>query len=343
SETLGPVDWPEGLRNIRNTVEEARNSGLGPPRIISPDGEQADAGPALIVPRNVSGMSMPVQTFGHAPAGDDRHTAPKDIFSDLLTGLKGLVIGTQSHLLNGLTIVVFDEKYITGEFIPLTAGRFLGGEAGSEYSLTVISGEDSSRVFYQSEPAKPVDDAARGDVVEGMFGVRFDEMPGLIATEGAGRPGFARATIVRSTQTLSGDSSGSELASGGVRARLVAGLTPSGAWKAVLKHKSGSLEAAVGGTRRKNLAISFGVLMLVGASMGLLIVSTHRATRLARQQVEFVAGVSHEFRTPLSVICSAGENLADGVIDNAAQVKAYGKMIEIEGKRLTAMMEQVLE
>jgi signal transduction histidine kinase len=59
--------------------------------------------------------------------------------------------------------------------------------------------------------------------------------------------------------------------------------------------------------------------------------------------MEFVSAVSHEFRTPLSVICSAGENLADGVIDSNSQTKKYGELIRNEGRRLSEMVEQVLE
>jgi signal transduction histidine kinase len=59
--------------------------------------------------------------------------------------------------------------------------------------------------------------------------------------------------------------------------------------------------------------------------------------------MEFVAAVSHELRTPLAVIRSAGENLADGVVSDAAQVKRYGALVETEGRRLTAMVERVME
>jgi two-component system phosphate regulon sensor histidine kinase PhoR len=48
-------------------------------------------------------------------------------------------------------------------------------------------------------------------------------------------------------------------------------------------------------------------------------------------------------RTPLAVICSAGENLADGVIEDGQQVKRYGALIESEGRRLAEMVEQALE
>ena len=77
----------------------------------------------------------------------------------------------------------------------------------------------------------------------------------------------------------------------------------------LVQHQSGSLEAAVARARRRNLAISFGVLLLLTVSIALLAATSRRAQRLARQQMEFVAGVSHELRTPVAVIRSAAENL----------------------------------
>jgi signal transduction histidine kinase len=93
----------------------------------------------------------------------------------------------------------------------------------------------------------------------------------------------------------------------------------------------------------RNLLVSFGTLLLLGASMGLVLVTTGRARRLAAQQLEFVAGVSHELRTPLAVIRSAAENLADGVVADPKQVKRYGDVIAGEGRRLTHMVEQIME
>jgi signal transduction histidine kinase len=93
----------------------------------------------------------------------------------------------------------------------------------------------------------------------------------------------------------------------------------------------------------RNLGISFAILLLLGASMALIIITTQRAQRLARLQVEFVAGVSHELRTPLAVISSASENLTDGIVEGKGQVKLYGTLIRNEARRLEGMMEHILE
>ncbi|HMZ79904.1 MAG TPA: HAMP domain-containing sensor histidine kinase, partial [Acidobacteriota bacterium] len=116
-----------------------------------------------------------------------------------------------------------------------------------------------------------------------------------------------------------------------------------GYWRLVMRHQSGSLEQMITQTRRRNLAISFGILVLLGISVAIVLIAARRSQQLARQQMEFVAAVSHELRTPLAVICSAAENLADGVVWNPQRVAQYGTLIRREGRRLTEMVEQVLE
>ena len=116
-----------------------------------------------------------------------------------------------------------------------------------------------------------------------------------------------------------------------------------GAWRLVIKHRHGSLEDAVTHIRRHNLAISLGILALLAMTMGLMMVATQRAQRLARQQIEFVAGVTHELNTPLTAIRSAGQNLAAGVVAEPGQVKRYGDLIESEGRRLSDMVGQALD
>jgi len=109
-----------------------------------------------------------------------------------------------------------------------------------------------------------------------------------------------------------------------------------------LTHHAGSLEIAVQKNRIRNLALSFGILLLLGASMIFLLLSANRAQQLARQQLEFVASVSHELRTPLAVVKSAGENLADGVIQDQEKLRKYGELIKKEVLRLSYMVEKAL-
>ncbi len=115
-----------------------------------------------------------------------------------------------------------------------------------------------------------------------------------------------------------------------------------GPWKVQARHRSGSLETMVERVRLRNLTLSAAVLLVLGVSLALLVASARRAQRLARLEIEFAAGVSHELRTPLAVIRSAGENLADGVVANDAQLRRYGSLIRDEARRLSEMVDQIL-
>jgi signal transduction histidine kinase len=122
----------------------------------------------------------------------------------------------------------------------------------------------------------------------------------------------------------------------------VQSANPALQWQLVAQHPSGSLEAAVWSWRRRNLAISLGLLFVLAASLVLIFSVARRAERFARLQMEFVAGVSHELCTPLAVINSAVENLADGVVDNPGQVQEYVGILRDQGGRLERLLDQVL-
>lgn len=114
-------------------------------------------------------------------------------------------------------------------------------------------------------------------------------------------------------------------------------------WMLQVQHSSGSLDAHIANTLRRNLAIGFGLLLLLAAAVAAILISAQRAKLFAQRQVDFVSSVSHEFRTPLAVIYSAGENLADGVTKEQTQISQYGQLIKGEGRKLTSMVEQILD
>jgi signal transduction histidine kinase len=82
---------------------------------------------------------------------------------------------------------------------------------------------------------------------------------------------------------------------------------------------------------------------LLAVSIIFIFISSQRAKSLAQKQMDFVSSVSHEFRTPLAVIYSAGENLTDGVVIEKEKVSKYGKLVKKEGRKLSGMVEQILE
>ncbi|MGB7207702.1 MAG: HAMP domain-containing sensor histidine kinase [Pyrinomonadaceae bacterium] len=113
-------------------------------------------------------------------------------------------------------------------------------------------------------------------------------------------------------------------------------------WMLNVQHVSGSIDSFIAGERNKSFAIGLGVYFLLVGAIVAIVLSALRSKRFAQQQIDFVSSVSHEFRTPLSVIYSASENLADGVTKDEAQVTRYGNLIKGEGRKLSSMVEQIL-
>ena len=107
--------------------------------------------------------------------------------------------------------------------------------------------------------------------------------------------------------------------------------------------RNGGVAAIVASARRRNIAVSSGVLLILATTFGMLLYLLRRADRLREQQTEFVAAISHELNTPVTALRSAGENLKDGIITDPEKLARYGQTIVKESARLGDMIEQVLE
>ncbi len=231
-----------------------------------------------------------------------------------LRGFRGPVPATERRPMPvfGFTVVELDRQYLADTMLPALAHRFFIHSEGDSYRVAVVESRDTNNVVYQSDPADPVrPDMA--DATQSFFGPRG---PALFFGRRGGPGGGerqVRAFPAGPRETLGPDGPADQ-------------QEDLGRWLVAVRHTSGSLEAAVASVRRRNLGISSGVLLLLSISVGLLAQASRRAHRLARQQMEFVAGVSHELRTPIAVITSAAQNLSHGVVGNADRVKKYGQV-----------------
>jgi signal transduction histidine kinase len=128
------------------------------------------------------------------------------------------------------------------------------------------------------------------------------------------------------------------------RSAVVSGdTTERSPWTLSVQHADGSVGQFISNERNRSLAIGIVIYFLLAGSIIAIVVSSNRARTFAQRQVDFVSSVSHEFRTPLAVIYSAAENLADGVTKDQNQISRYGDLIKSEGKKLSGMVEQILE
>lgn len=242
--------------------------------------------------------------------------------------LPGLVIPfPRSPSEAGFLIVRLDRRFMETELLPMLAHRHFGG---LDSTVAVLDGGAPPRLIYSSDPDLSQDAFRSVDVRQPLFVFRpFADLRGLrhlhIRRSPHRGPGFLALRR-------------------GPQAEVhIAEPGDARHWWLVARHRDGSLETAVARVRRHNLLVSGGILALLAATIGLLVAATQRQQRLARQQIEFVAGVTHELNTPVAAIRSAAQNLADGVVEEPGQVRRYGTLIEREGRRLTAMVGQVLE
>lgn len=84
------------------------------------------------------------------------------------------------------------------------------------------------------------------------------------------------------------------------------------------------------------------VMLLLGGCIGFLIILLYRAETVAELQMELVASVSHELRTSLSGILSAGENIRDGYVESPKDLKFYGSILTSQARRLTEFVDRIL-
>jgi signal transduction histidine kinase len=343
TEAFEPCEWPENLSRLRRTLEDNR--------------AQRDVLKVML--REF--VEKKINSGGGGPGGMMFQLALGQVDEDL----PGLVIPISNHnekeflpipSPQSYRIVALDADIIKQDLIPELARRHFGGGASEEYKIAVTKRGRAEEIIYRSDEGISEAALASGDVNAGLFRIHINEANKFFlrhlpsANGGAAIESRRRIAISVASDIRRRDGEkppalpalpATPIAEDIAQPMLI--HNGEGAWRLVVKHRAGSLEAAVTNARRRNLAISFGILLLLGASVGFIVLSSRRAQRLAAQQMEFVAGVSHELRTPLAVICSAAENLADGVIDNRDQIKRYGGLIRDEGRRLTGMVEQVLE
>jgi signal transduction histidine kinase len=114
-------------------------------------------------------------------------------------------------------------------------------------------------------------------------------------------------------------------------------------WRLYARHRAGSLEALVARVKWRDISASGALLLLILAAAATLMWASRQSQRLAELQLNFVAGVSHELRTPLTVIRTAAFNLRGKLGSRPEQVEKYARLIEDESRRLTALVEQVLQ
>lgn len=124
-----------------------------------------------------------------------------------------------------------------------------------------------------------------------------------------------------------------------IQSRLAAGV-PARNWSIAV-----SVPASAGTTR--DLAETYGPsvlsMLLLLVALGLTIQAHRRSALLARMQADFVAHVSHQLKTPLSLLSAATETLEMDRVRSPERFAEYLRTIHAEASRLSLLVQRVLE
>jgi signal transduction histidine kinase len=238
-------------------------------------------------------------------------------------------------------LIELDENVLRSQVFPGLVRRYYGDPRASDYEVAVVEGsENSPRVLYSSGTDFLNEEQIPADATLNMFGPPSLEGrrsgPADSRTSGF-LPAFAREPRLHAMLPQH-----SEEIFGPIRFDPIYADQADRGWQVITRNRKGSVEAAVEELRRRELGVSFGILVILAATMALIIFTSQRARRLATLQIDFVAGISHELRTPIAAILSAAENIVDGVVESKQQMVRYGGIITNQAKQLNHLVEQVL-
>jgi two-component system phosphate regulon sensor histidine kinase PhoR len=104
-------------------------------------------------------------------------------------------------------------------------------------------------------------------------------------------------------------------------------------------------ELAASAARRRVLEMVLVGLsgLVITAGMVVVVVAAARERKLSALKSDFVANVSHELKTPLSLVRMFAELLQSGRVENDAKRRQYLQIILSESERLSALIENVLD
>jgi signal transduction histidine kinase len=113
-------------------------------------------------------------------------------------------------------------------------------------------------------------------------------------------------------------------------------------WAVVVFPRTGSLDALVAQDVTRYTLLLVIAMGAVIAALVLAARSVARELALSRLQREFVASVSHELKTPLSLIRMFAESLREGWVGEPKK-QDYYEVITRESERLTGLIDNVLD
>jgi len=118
---------------------------------------------------------------------------------------------------------------------------------------------------------------------------------------------------------------------------------PFSSWKAAAGLKNTNLDFLARNSFLHSLGATALVLLVLLLGVALIIRATDREARLAQAKSNFVANVSHELKTPLSLLSLFSEILELGLVKNEEKKIEYYRVMRHESRRLNKMIDNILD
>jgi signal transduction histidine kinase len=317
-----PSDWPSNFRELRDEIQQpASKSG--------PDGSSAFSGGSIAATGQDSTVDFANRFYTGGPLAGWQFEPRIPALVRSVAHDASASNGRQAPARNGVDwiVIALDRNDVQNNILPALAQRYFRGTEGLDYQIAVTTGRDSGQPLYSSDAGFGNAEIADADGTMNIFG--------RLRGNGQGSP----IHIFHTPSQENGPAASAAV----TWFPLLHGVGADEDWRLIVRHRrGGALGAFIADSRRRDLAIGFGVLFLLVISMAILIFTSTRAQRLAKLQMDFVTAVSHELRTPLTVISSAAENIAHGVVEGKPQLEQYGSVIGAQARKLFEMVEQIL-
>lgn len=114
-------------------------------------------------------------------------------------------------------------------------------------------------------------------------------------------------------------------------------------WRAGMGLRTTSFEEIGRGSFIHSIAATILVLLVLLGGVALIIRATDREARLAQAKANFVANVSHELKTPLSLLSLFSEILELGRVKNEEKRLEYYRIMRHESRRLNKVIDNILD
>jgi signal transduction histidine kinase len=128
------------------------------------------------------------------------------------------------------------------------------------------------------------------------------------------------------------------------RHEILLGLSPVlRKWKMGIGYRNTTIEALARSQFRQNLLLIGVAIALLLTGLTLALRATTREMKLVEAKTTFVSNVSHELKTPLSMIRLFAETLELGRVRNSEEAHEYYRIINRESRRLTRLINNILD